>query len=179
MPRGRNAAGYVIDVPEGLVVERPPSDCGRLRLIERRPGGRVEGELDICLFWPSLIVDRDGVLRGTAVDAAAALLAAPRDGYSSLPMELELSAGPGWRVDLVVETEARDERGERGKPSLPYQTTLAVGHPDFRKAAAIFITVRAASESWAPGASVLESLRFAGRQVAAARPRLDGLVFTS
>ena len=172
MPRGRNAAGYIIDVPEGLVVERPPSDCGRLRLIERRAGGRVEGELDICLFWPSLIVDRDGVLRGTAADAAAALLAAPRDGYSSLPMELELSAGPGWRVDLVV------EKDEKGKPTLPYQTTLAVGHPDFRKPAAIFVTVRAASESWTAGAAVIESLRFAGRQVAV-RPRLDGLVYTS
>ncbi len=165
--------GFTLDVPEGVVVERPPGDDARLRAIERRASGKVAGELDVAVFWPSLIADRDGVLCDTLHRAGEALLAPPRVGYGGGVFEMLLPAGPTWRLDTLL------ERDEAGRPALPYQTVLAIGHPDLRIGAALFITMRAAADPWPAGTEMLESLRFAGRPAATAwRPDEYGLALT-
>jgi hypothetical protein len=126
-------------------------------------GTRILGEIEVSIFHPSLIMDRDGVLRETAVRMAQAILASPRSGYLQGPIEIPLPIGPTWRVDVVLE---RDELGK--VPTLPYQAAMAVGHPDLRLNAALFIMVRAAEEGWEAGFEMLESLRFSGKDASRA-----------
>lgn len=154
--------GFRTDIPENVILERPPGAEARLRAVERR-AGRVLGEIDVTVYWPSLIVDRDGALCGTATAAANAMIEPPRSGYAHMPVEVLMPAGPAWRVDAVIE---RDENN--GKPALPYATVLAIGHPDLRVSAALFVTMRSAAETWTAGLEMLETLRFAGRAAATA-----------
>jgi hypothetical protein len=170
----RSAApvGFFLEVPDGVIVERPLAGDPRVRAVERRADGRIAGDLDVTVFWPDLIMDRDGVLR-EAVSRAAATLLAGRLGHADVPAEIELGCGLSWRADVVMR---RDEHG--GKASLPYQSVLAVGHPDVRIPAALFVTIRSAADDWRAGHELLDSLRWSGR-VTPSLARAEGLLLTS
>ena len=141
------------------------SPAPRFRAASLR-NGRVVGELEVSVFHPNLIMDRDGVLRDAALRVAQASLAPPRRGYVEGPWEIELPIGSAWRADAVIERDEEDKA-----PALLYQTAIAIGHPDFRLSAALFVIIRAAAEGWQDGVNMLESLRFTGRNA----PRQAGV----
>lgn len=179
--RGRASAGSVLgftfQLPEGIedvtALDAPP-EAPSFRGRERRAGGeRIIGELDVSTFAPSLIVDRDGVLVEAVNQVAAATLSSPRDGHATTPYELVLPCGPAWRVDVVVR---RDAAGVR--PNLPYLSALAIGHPDYRRAAALFVMIRTAEDGWRGASAVLDSLRFADAAAAPVRPARAALPLT-
>lgn len=161
LPATRKPIGLSLLVPDALTVVNGPEGSS-FRAVETRAGKRV-GEIDIAIMTPSLIMDRDGVLREAAVRAAESFVGPPRDGYLITMGEISLPGGVAWRADAYM------QRGEDGHvPALPHQSIIAMGHPDFSLPVALFITVRSVDEEWPPGAEVLESLRFLGAPAASA-----------
>jgi len=118
------------------------------------------------VITPGLIVDRAGVLMDAASRVADELVAPPRDGYLIQMRQAQLASGEAWRVDAVL------QRGKDGlMPELPYQSVLAMGHPDLSVAVALFVVLRSRDERWPVGEEILGSMTFTGvaaREAAAA-----------
>jgi hypothetical protein len=146
--------GFHLQVPPGVTVLRA-SDS--FQAVERSRSGRVIGEIEVAVFYPSLIMDRDGVLWEAARGLARAALTPPRRGYAHDPFEMVLSGGPAWRADVVL------ERDPQGVPPLCYHSALALGHPDLRRGAALLVVLRSAAERWPAGFAMVDSLGFLGR----------------
>ena len=168
----RKAIGLSFSVPAELEIVPGPARSS-FHAVERRNFNQLVGELDLSVISPGLIMDRDGVLREAAIRAADSFVAAPRAGYIAHMGEIELPGGVAWRAQAFM------ERGKDGRaPALPYQTVLAMGHPDLALPVALFISIHSVEEQWAPATELLESLRFLGAAAARAREAVV-LPFTS
>jgi hypothetical protein len=158
----RKPIGLRLVVPTALtVIPGPPGSS--FHAVEKR-GTRIVGTFDLGVITPGLIMDRDGVLREAAVRTAEAIVAPPRDGYLVNMGDVLLPAGSAWRIDALM------QRGPDGRaPALPYQSVVAMGHPDLSLPIALMITINSVTDPWPPSIELLDSLTFLGAPAAAAR----------
>jgi hypothetical protein len=137
-----------------------------LHALEER-GGAVVGEVDLAFITPELIVDRSGVLLEAARRAADAVVAPHPDGQLVRMHEVNLRAGPAFRVEAFIPSSA-----------LPHRAVHVLGHPDVMLPLAVIVTLASARADWRAGEEVLERLSFTGTPAGAAEV-VWALPFTS
>lgn len=136
--------GFQLEVPgEVELSEGPP-----LRCREVLQGGRILGELEICLFAAALVIDRDGILAEKACEVLAAE-ATVRGGPAAVAVALP--GASGYRADAVLNA------------ALPYRYVFAIAPSDLGVDGGVAIVVRCVSPDWPAADRMLRSLRILTR----------------
>jgi hypothetical protein len=170
LPASRKPVGARLVFPASITLVPGPAGSA-LHGIETR-AGRVLGEIDVAFITPELIMDRSGVLLEAARRQADAFVAPPRDGRLLRMGEVRVPAGLAFAVDAQL------ARGPDGRPpALPYQTVVALGHPDLMLPLAVVVTWMSARAHWQTGEDVLHSLSWTGAPAGAAE-EVSPLPFT-
>lgn len=161
VPSVRKPVGLRLTVAEGLTVI--PGTRGSSFHAIAVVNGRTVGEIDLSIITPDLIMDRSGVLEEIAMRRAQAFIAA-RDGQLLKSGEDRLPCGSAFRADAVVYT------GSDGRaPTLPYQTTFVIGHPDVMLPVALVVTLTSVEPGWLTGLEFAASISFSSGAAASAQ----------
>lgn len=158
--RGRPPIGFGIQVADGLEVELPEVAAEPLVRCAEHAAGRPLGVLEVDVFAASLVVDPVGAIADIAGKTLAALCAGGI-ARARPPAELELAGGVHG-VRLVADL-LRDRQGQR--PPLPYVTIVVLAGASVR--GGVLITARAATDAWAAGEQMIDSVEVLDRDRAA------------
>jgi hypothetical protein len=150
-PRGRPAVGFQLEVPGEVEVEDEPTNEPANEAVivcrERRPDGRLVGELEARVFAGAMIIDRDGIL----AEKASEVLGGETQRMGEAAVAVVLPGASGFRAEAVVRT------------MLPYIYVFAVAAADGVVDGGVVVTIRSAAPDWPAAEHMLRSLRILTR----------------